>query len=114
MKLSKEKVKELKEASAGSGLHWQDLPHREDGPVIDTENYQAWYIKGNLHREGGPAWIDRENGVKEWYQHGKLHREDGPAVEYENGDEEWWLNGKAYSEKKFYKKMIKRNKKYKR
>lgn len=35
--------------------------------------------RGELHREDGPAVIDKR-GNEQWFQEGLLHREDGPAV----------------------------------
>jgi len=52
----------------------------------------AWYLNGNRHREGGPAF-ERADGYKEWWVNGELHREDGPAVEYARGSKEWYLRG---------------------
>lgn len=37
------------------------------------------------------------NGYKMWQLRGNLHREDGPAVEYANGSKAWYLNGKIFS-----------------
>jgi hypothetical protein len=44
---------------------------------------EAWYVRGELHREDGPAWRkwDAEGRLVEekWYVRGELHRGDGPA-----------------------------------
>ena len=41
----------------------------------------------------------------EWYNlKGQLHREGGPAIEYANGTKSWYLNGKEYTETEFNKK----------
>lgn len=32
-------------------------PHREDGPAIIRETFQAWYIHGRKHRDNDPATI---------------------------------------------------------
>lgn len=71
--------------------------HREDGPAIEYEDKQYYYINGNLHREDGPAVATPEH--ESWYQNDVLHREDGPAVKcYYDGAESWWLNGIRYTE----------------
>lgn len=94
--------------------------HREDGPALEYDGIQEWYLNGKLHREDGPAFINpgiseewymngerhREdgpamiepNGNKDWFIHGKRHREDGAAREYHNDWKEWYLNGIRYSE----------------
>jgi hypothetical protein len=59
--------------------------------------YDFWEIEygGNtiLHREDGPAYINRVSGYEAWYRYGELHREDGPAQITGRGDKYWWLNG---------------------
>ena len=47
------------------------------------------------------------NGTKHWYLKGQLHREDGPAIEWADGDKHWYLNGKAISEQEFLSRSIK-------
>lgn len=42
--------------------------------------------------------VDLESGEKKWYMRGELHREDGPAIEPPSGYDQWYLNGKQYSE----------------
>ena len=67
----------------------------DNKPVMEVNEYgdKFWYLKGNLHREDGPA-IEGADGYKEWYLNGKRHREDGPALEYTSGGKYWYLNGK--------------------
>ena len=70
--------------------------HREDGPAHEyPDGTKEWYLNGKYHRVDGPA-IEYANGSKLWYLNGKPHREDGPAKEYASGDREWWLKGKSY------------------
>jgi hypothetical protein len=76
------------------------IRHREDGPAIESGDYQKWYLNGQFHRVGGPAII-HTNGNKSWYLNGVRHREDGPAVE-SSGDKFWYLNGKLFSEEEFH------------
>jgi len=61
----------------------------------DREGNKRWYLKGELHREDGPAveWVD---GSKAWFRHDTRHRVDGPAVEYASGTKEWWRDGKFH------------------
>jgi hypothetical protein len=50
-----------------------------------------YYKNGNIHRDFGPAVIDKYFIV--YMQYHKLHREDGPAVIHANGEVEYWLYG---------------------
>jgi len=50
-------------------------------------------------------------GTRAWYYKGLLHREDGPAVEYAGGDKEWYLAHEKYTEKEWTIEM--RKKKFK-
>lgn len=63
--------------------YWSDDQgrlHRLDGPAIVEFGYiEKWYVHGVLHREGGPAEVNRRDGQEKWYRNGVLHREDGPA-----------------------------------
>jgi len=81
--------------------HWYrgNLLHREDGPaVIQRNGGHAWFYYGNRHREDGPA-IEYADGSKEWWLHGQLHRQIGFAVEHADGKREKWLyNNKIYEE----------------
>lgn len=47
-----------------------------------------------LHRENGPAQVNPEDGSYAWYRKGKLHREGGPAVRHADGSVEFWRNGR--------------------
>jgi hypothetical protein len=86
--------------------------HRIGGPAV--EEYQNgsllksyWYVNGLRHRVDGPA-VDDLRGYRVWYQNDERHREDGPAVEHENGRREWWVNGRQLSPEKFYSERIER------
>jgi len=71
--------------------------------MIDPFGAKRWFLDGELHREGGPAYEDDE-GYKEWYLNGLYHREDGPAIEYppkNGGGNEWWLKNYPVPEEKF-------------
>ncbi len=70
--------------------------YENDGFIFGYRRKDNVFI---LHNESGPSVIAPL--FKEWYQHGKLHREDGPAFEgkveginssYFN--KRWWYNGK--------------------
>lgn len=56
------------------------LPHREDGPAIESRGYNAWYLNGKLHNLNGPAEVTC--AYKNWYIDGELIRKE----EIEN----WW------------------------
>lgn len=67
------------------------------GPVsFGIKNDEVRFFKdGKLHREFGPAVIDK-NGTRKWYKEGKLHREDGPAlVSYD--DMKWAIDGQTFN-----------------
>ena len=36
------------------------------------------------------------DGAKYWYLKGQLHREDGPAIEWADGSKKWFLHGMSY------------------
>ena len=72
--------------------------HREGGPAYEgSDGSKYWYLNDQLHREGGPA-IEWSNGTKKWYLNGQLHREGGPAIEWSNGTKKWYLNGQKLTE----------------
>ena len=50
-------------------------------------------------------YLQVANGTKRWYLKGQLHRENGPAVEWVNDNNEWHLNGVEYTENEFNEKM---------
>ena len=73
--------------------------YNKDGSVES----EYWYLNGEYHRDGGPAYIDyREDGSiieKKWYLNGKRHRIDGPALIFYKKDGSvnskcWFLNDK--------------------
>jgi hypothetical protein len=66
--------------------------HREDGPALIEREREIWFTHGTIHRLDGPAII-WANGDFEWIKDGQLHRLDGPAVNYWN-EKEWWIEGK--------------------
>jgi len=71
------------------------IQFEDDAMVIVSANGRiAWFWKGMLHREGGPALI-YPSGSFRYYRHSKLHREDGPASKTRSRSE-WWLDGKIY------------------
>jgi hypothetical protein len=46
------------------------------------------------------------DGDKHWWLKGQRHREEGPAVELSNGDKHWYLNGKRLTEEEFNERMV--------
>ena len=80
---------------------WYNLKgqlHRENGPAVKwTSGYKAYYINGIKHREDGPA-IEYSDGAKYYYINGKRHREDGPAIEHADGGKWYYINGKPHRE----------------
>ena len=93
-----------------NGTKWWYLKgnlHREDGPAFEgASGTKSWYLNGKRHREGGPA-IEWPSGSKFWYLNGKLHREDGPAIEWADGSKAWYLNGVQLTEAEFNQRMNK-------
>lgn len=73
--------------------------HRVDGPAVVEGNgfFQAWYLNGQLHRDGGPAFA-YTGGLQSWYLNGERHRADGPAFVLPSGYKEWWVNGQQLTE----------------
>lgn len=70
------------------GVHFKEYYlygqlHREDGPAVIQKmgNFylKSWYYKGKLHRDGGPAEINELLDTEIWAKNGKFHRDDGPA-----------------------------------
>ena len=55
-----------------------------------------YHIKGELHRDNGPSYINNER--KEWYSEGILHKIGGPAIEWNDGDSSWHKHGKYHRE----------------
>ena len=87
------------------------IPIRENDPnepsEINSDGIKYWKNeKGELHRVGGPAFVDSSNGYEKWVLNGFLHRLDGPAVIHEDltdkdwymDKEQWFLNGKFHRE----------------
>ena len=82
--------------------------HNKKGPAIVRYDQtgkvekEAYYIRGDLHREDGPAIVIYRGKeiIKEWwYRLGRLHRIGAPAIirkyppEYHDA-EEWYIIGK--------------------
>jgi hypothetical protein len=79
--------------------------HREDGPaVINKDGSKHWFLNGRKHRVGGPAseWAD---GGKGWVVDGKYHREDGPAVEHEDGGKTWYFDGEFVASDYYFSEL---------
>jgi hypothetical protein len=74
--------------------HYVDglLHHDNDEPAVTREKFQfkAFYKKGKLHRDNGPAIIHFE--YRAYYVEGLRHRLEGPAVYYTGGLKEYWVN----------------------
>ena len=73
------------------------LERLSDGGYIERfPGLGIYYWKNRLHhREDGPA-IEMESGDKFWIIRGQYHREDGPAIEFSNGDIRWYYNNVRY------------------
>lgn len=69
-------------------------------------NSTRWVVKGQFHREDGPA-IVYDNGGASWWRHDKLHRIGGPAVECEFGNHLWYIDGKQFTQAAYSAQMAK-------
>jgi len=74
----------------------------KQGKSLNGNGTERWYKDGLLHREDGPALINKF-GTESWYRDGKYHREDGPAKIYKDGSKFYFLNGKEIKEKDYLK-----------
>lgn len=71
--------------------------HREDGPAAIDRTSKEWWFQGKLHRVGDPAVV--RLGHKEWWENGVRHRGgDFPAIMSKEEGEQWWVNGKRHRE----------------
>lgn len=82
-------LREFKEHSNITGIN-----------VITDESRQSvsWYKDGLLHREDGPAIVDKRKGTQEWWLNGERHRLDGPALIFQNNHQYWFQFGKIHSD----------------
>lgn len=65
-----------------------------------TTREERYYRDGDLHREDGPAWLQRDcdaTTTEVYFHNGKRHREDGPAYIERHADgsgvEQYYRNG---------------------
>lgn len=63
--------------------------------------------KDGLHREKSIAYINSDSFMTSaWFKNGHLHREDGPAIIDRHGNyKSYYLHGKQLTEKEYYKKL---------
>jgi hypothetical protein len=73
-----------------------EIPANFTGIAVYPLGSKEWWLNGQLHRDGGPAF-ERYDGYSSWFKNGKVHREDGPARQWEDGSGQWWLDGKEYT-----------------
>jgi len=68
--------------------------HRENGPaMINRLGDHLWFKHGKLHRGGGLPAIICHDGRKKWCVNDKTHREDGPALKNSYGVWWWFIDG---------------------
>jgi hypothetical protein len=87
--------------------------HRLGGPASIQRDpsgmvvHETWFQNGELHRDGAPAFIDRDpvTGTvfwESWYQNGLPHRDGAPAKIRRNSvtgiviREKWCLHGRLH------------------
>ncbi|WP_374555157.1 hypothetical protein [Aquitalea pelogenes] len=66
------------------------LPHREDGPAIESSYSKEWFINGDRHREDGPAIEFKFLQSKRWFVYG---------IEMTGEEYDRWLEKKKLNEK---------------
>jgi hypothetical protein len=81
----------------------------ENGKKYEVITYndiglQEWRLNGKLHREKGPAHINRN--FKAWFQDGDWHCLHGPAAVFSNGRLQWAIYDKQVTEEQY--RQIKR------
>ena len=71
------------------------------GKMMDENYHIQIYVDENdyVHNEEGPAY--ESFYVKFWFIHGILHREDGPAVVNKANKYEWRIDGEHLTERQF-------------
>jgi hypothetical protein len=85
--------------------------HREFGPAFYCKRFkfELWYINGLAHRDNGPSFV--HNKLSIWYKEGMRHRDDGPAVVDPAGPKQYYLDGQKYSPKEYKKEVTRRKRK---
>lgn len=56
-----------------------------------------WYQDGQIHRDGDLPAFEERDGKQAWYKKGVLHRENGPALITSSGVEMFYKNGSIVS-----------------
>lgn len=74
-----------------------DLPARIVGGVIE------YWQNGALHRDNGPAVIEKSSPYRVYIKNGKIHRDDGPAVTNRDGTSQYYLNNAAHTKEQWLK-----------
>ncbi len=57
-------------------------------------------INNEFHRDNGASVISYSDNVQAWYNNGKLHRLDGPAI-IRNNYQAWHINGEHYTKAEY-------------
>lgn len=73
--------------------------HREDGPAVINKYGEVWYNHGKIHRVGAAARCHNDdNGYwsEEWLIDGELHRDNAPAFYDSTGQEFWYQHGNLH------------------
>ena len=79
--------------------------------IVDQKETR-YYLKGNLHRENGPASIVSDYREEWWYK-GRRHRINGPAIIFQNTTNNinfetfyYYVHGTFYLEEEFWKNPL--------
>ena len=78
----------------------EESPHvnntDSDGKLEMSDGTVMWFLNGNYHRIGGPAFISKD-GKEKYYMNGRLHRSDGPAMLDHYNEPIWAFAGERLS-----------------
>lgn len=81
-------------------LHNESGPARFSRGIYHGHDPTEWYLEGDLlsredwMEETQFSGVIDFGGRREQIVKGQIHREDGPAVEYKNGVVSWWFEGR--------------------
>lgn len=81
---------------------FRSMLHRENGPALIQKDgsLQKWLLFDKLHRADGPAVTRIVEGktYEEYYYYGMPHRVGGPALQGLDGSFKWYYHGRMHRE----------------
>lgn len=72
----------------------KEINLKGEGSIIYLDN--NWFV----HRDNDLPAVESLEGSA-WYKHGFLHRENGPAIINKNGQKIWYIEGQSRTEEEF-------------